>query len=290
MTLFAQVLSEAVLCRLDHLSPGQRRVVDAAAILGRRISFDLLAAVTGSGEDELITILRHLVAENVMVEEEADVFALTREAIAGRLLGRERRRLHEKALAAIQEASGAHWAAIAWHAQGASRCDELVEAARAGAWSYLQQGSTAEALRLAKTGLAEAERDLDLLAAVSKAAWMIGLLSLAIEHGERWHGETAATGDPDLEARALIHLARLYCEARDFQRQWQTVHDALRVVEPLGQSETLARAYALASEAHMLSSQTAPALDWADRAQAMADAVGCPGAGGGNGQQGHGPG
>jgi predicted ATPase len=39
-----------VLRRLDDLAPSQRRVVDAAAILGRRISFDLLAAVTGSGE------------------------------------------------------------------------------------------------------------------------------------------------------------------------------------------------------------------------------------------------
>ncbi|MFL5792528.1 MAG: hypothetical protein ACJ77H_00705 [Actinomycetota bacterium] len=68
-------LSEAVLRRLDDLAPSQRRVVDAAAILGRRISFDLLAAVTGSGEDELIAILRQLVAENVMVEEEPDLFA-----------------------------------------------------------------------------------------------------------------------------------------------------------------------------------------------------------------------
>jgi predicted ATPase len=80
-------LSEAVLRRLDDLAPSQRRVVDAAAILGRRISFDLLAAVTGSGEDELIAILHHLVAENVM-EEEPDLFAfrhaLTREAIGGR--------------------------------------------------------------------------------------------------------------------------------------------------------------------------------------------------------------
>ena len=205
-------LSEAVLRRLDDLDPAQRRVVDAAAILGRRISFDLLAAVTGSGEDELIAVLRHLVAGNVMVEEEPDVFAfrhaLTREAIAGRLLGRERRRLHEKALAAIQESGADDWAAVAWHAQGAGRYDELVEAARSGAWSYLQQGSTAEALRLAETGLSEADRDLDLLAAASKAAWMIGLQSLAIEHGERWHREAAAAGDPALEARALIHLAR----------------------------------------------------------------------------------
>jgi DNA-binding NarL/FixJ family response regulator len=273
-------LSEAVLRRLDDLSGEQRRVVDAAAILGRRISFDLLAAVTGSGEDELITILRHLVAENVMVEEEPDVFAfrhaLTREAIAGRLLGRERRRLHEKALAAIQETGASDWAAVAWHAQGAGRYDELVETARSGAWSYLQQGSTAEALRLAETGLSEADRDLDLLAAASKAAWMIGLLPLAIEHGERWHEVAAATGRPELEAKALVHLARLYWEAGDFQRQWQTVWAALRVAEPLGESESLARAYALVAEAHMLNDQHAEAVEWADRALAMADTLGCP--------------
>src|SRR5215211_7560760 len=273
-------LSETVLRRLDDLTEAQRRVVDAAAILGRRIPFDLLAAVTGSGEDELIAILRHLVAGNVMVEEEPDTFAfrhaLTREAIAGRLLGRERRRLHEKALAAIQETGGGDWAAVAWHAQGAGRYDELVEAARAGAVSYLQQGSTAEALRLAETGLSEAGRDLDLLAAASKAAWMIGLLQLAIEHGRRWHEVAAATGDPAGEAAALIHLARLYWEARDFQLQWRTVWAALAVAEPLGQSGTLARAYALVSEAHMLSERPAEAIEWADKALAMAEAVGCP--------------
>ena len=273
-------LTEAVLRRLDDLDPAQRRVVDAAAILGRRISFDLLAAVTGTGEDELIAILRHLVAGNVMVEEEPDVFAfrhaLTREAISSRLLGRERRRLHEKALAAIQEAGDRDRAAVAWHARGAGRYEELVEAARAGAWSYLQQGSTAEALRLAETGLSEAERDRDLLAAASKAAWMVGLLSPAIEHGRRWHAEAATTGDPELEAEALIHLARLYWEARDFPRQWQTVRAALAVAEPLGESETLARAYALVAEAHMLNDQQAEAVAWADKALAMAEAVGCP--------------
>jgi tetratricopeptide (TPR) repeat protein len=273
-------LSEAVLRRLDDLAPSQRRVVDAAAILGRRISFDLLAAVTGSGEDELIAILRHLVAENVMVEEEPDLFAfrhaLTREAIGGRLLGRERRRLHEKALAALQETGAGDWAAIAWHAQGAGRYEEMVEAARTGAWSYLQQGSTAEALRLAETGLSEADHDPDLLAAASKAAWMIGLLPLAIEHGRRWHAQAAAGGDPAAEAAALVHLARLYWEARDFQRQWQTVWAALRVAEPLGESEPLARAYSLAAEAHMLNEQHAEAVRWADKALAMAEAVGCP--------------
>src|SRR3712207_7351303 len=105
---------------------------------------------------------------------------------------------------------------------------------------------------------------------------MIGLLPLAIEHGERWHAEAAATGRPEREAKALIHLARLYWEARDFQLQWQTVWAALEVAEPLGPGETLARAYSLAAEAHMLNDRHGEAIEWADKALAMADAVGCP--------------
>jgi DNA-binding NarL/FixJ family response regulator len=273
-------LTEAVLARLDDLTPEQRRVVDAAAILGRRISFDLLAAVTGSGEDELIGVLRHLVAENVLVEEEPDVFAfrhaLTREAIAGRLLGRERRRLHEKALAALQEAADGDYAAIAWHAEGAGRYDEMVAAARAGARSYLQQGSTAEALRLAEQGLTEAGGDQDLLATASKAAWMIGLLDVAVAHGERWHAEAAGGGRTEEEIHALLHLARLYWEVRDYQQQWRAVNAALEAAEQLGASELLARAYAQVAEAHMLAERTADAVAWADRALALADRIGSP--------------
>ena len=41
-------LTEAVLRHLDGLDPAERRIVDAAAVLGQRISFDLLAAVTGT--------------------------------------------------------------------------------------------------------------------------------------------------------------------------------------------------------------------------------------------------
>ncbi len=40
---------------------GRHRVVEAAAVLGHRMPFDLLAAVTGAGEDELIRVLRDLV-------------------------------------------------------------------------------------------------------------------------------------------------------------------------------------------------------------------------------------
>ena len=86
-------------------------MIDAAAVLGSRFPFDVLAALVGVGEDELIPVLRRLVDAGLLVEDEPDVFsfrhALTREAIAGQLLGRERRRLHEKALNAVCASSAA---------------------------------------------------------------------------------------------------------------------------------------------------------------------------------------
>jgi DNA-binding NarL/FixJ family response regulator/tetratricopeptide (TPR) repeat protein len=270
-------LSEAVLRRLDHLGPGQRRVVEAAAVLGERIPFDLLAAVTGSDENELIDTLRKLVADGVVLEDEPDVFrfrhALTREAIAGELLGRERRRLHEKALAGLHEAGSSDWAAIAWHARGAGRYDDLVSAARTGAADYLQRGASLEALRLAEEGLAEAGADLELEMYASKSAWLVGLTDVAIEHGERWHAATRREGVPQREVAALIHLARLYFEADDTERQWEAVWSCMRVAEPLG-GEPLARAYALVAEAYMLGERHDEAVEWSDRALALADEIG----------------
>jgi DNA-binding CsgD family transcriptional regulator len=271
-------LSEAVLRRLDHLGPAQRRVIEAAAVLGERIPFDLLAAVTGSDENELIDTLRKLVAGGVVLEDEPDVFrfrhSLTREAIAGELLGRERRRLHEKALAGLQEAGSSDWAAIAWHARGAGRYDDLVSAARAGAKAYLQRGASLEALRLAEEGLSEAGDDMELEASASRAAWLVGLIDVAIEHGERWHAATRRAGQPEAEVAALIHLARLYYEAEDRERQWEAVWSCMRVASPLGRGEPLARAYALVAEAYMLGDQREEAVEWSDRALELAEEIG----------------
>ncbi len=55
-------LAELVRTQLDDLSTEQRRVLETAAVLGvTRVGFDVLATVSGYGEDELISILRHLV-------------------------------------------------------------------------------------------------------------------------------------------------------------------------------------------------------------------------------------
>jgi DNA-binding NarL/FixJ family response regulator/tetratricopeptide (TPR) repeat protein len=272
-------LSELVLRHLEGLTPEGRRVVDAAAVLGQRISFDLLAAVAGTGEDELIDVLRQVVAAGLLVEMETDVFAfrhaLTREAVIGQLLGRERRRLHEKALVTLQELGSNDYAALAHHAEGAGRYDELVDAARSGAQHYIRLGSTWQALQLAEVGLAEAEDDIELLRTASEAAWLVGMLDSAIERAVRWRSVADATANVTEEGAALRHLARVHWEMGRPDLQLSMAESALALAEPGGPSSDLAAAHALVSEAHMLAGRADEAIVHADRALELCDEVGC---------------
>jgi DNA-binding CsgD family transcriptional regulator len=274
-------LTEALLRHLDGLDAEQRRVVDAAAVLGQRISFDLLAAVTGSGEAELIAVLRALVGRGLVVEEDADIFsfrhALTREAVAGRLLGRERRRLHEKALASLRELGSDDWAALTHHAAGAGRWDEMAEAARAGARQYLRTGSTFQALHLAELALEETEADVELLELAVRAAWSVGLREQAAERAERWRELAETAGwDADL-ARALRLLARLRWEMGHGEAQRRAVAQALDVAERLGPSKEQVLVFNMAAETEYLAGNAETAVQWADRALALAAEVGATG-------------
>src|SRR6185503_9908084 len=85
-------LADALRRQLDELDHTQERVIEAAAVLGRKVPFDLLAVVTGLAEDDLIEVLRELVRRDLLVEMGDDLFgfrhALAREAISDQLLGR----------------------------------------------------------------------------------------------------------------------------------------------------------------------------------------------------------
>ena len=104
-------VAELVRTQVEDLDPDVRNIVTTAAVLGRRVSFDVLANVTGTSEDELIDLLRGAVNSGLLVETEPDVFSfhhdIAREAIEGSLLGREQRRLHAAALDALR-ASGSN--------------------------------------------------------------------------------------------------------------------------------------------------------------------------------------
>ncbi len=271
-------LTEAVVGHLDGLEAEERRTVDAAAVLGERIRFDTLATLTSLDEDALIGVLRALVERGLLVEPLPDVFsfrhALTREAVAGRLLGRERRRLHERALEALREAGSDDWSALAHHAAAAGRFDDLVLAARSGAGAYLRAGATLQALALAELGLEEAGGDLELLELAARAAWSVRLRRSAIDRAEQWRRLAHASGDDRSLFQALRLLARLRWEEGQRAEQRRLTSEALEVAERLGPSEELAAAYNLVAETAMLNYRGEDAIGWARRALALAEETG----------------
>jgi DNA-binding CsgD family transcriptional regulator len=191
-------VAEALRRQLDDLAPDEQRIAEAAAVLGRKVPFDLLAAVTDVGEDALIGALRDLVSRGLMVELGEDEFsfrhALTREALLDQMLGRQRRRLHEIALDTLLATGSKDYALVAHHARRAGRYAEMIEADRRGLASYLKMGSPYQALQLAEMGLDRLPDDVELLAGAARSAWLAGLLDDAEDAARRWLAAAGPVG------------------------------------------------------------------------------------------------
>jgi predicted ATPase len=106
-----------------------RAVLGAAAVVGRRIDHDLLAAAVGGSDAELLQGLRAAVSSNVLVVEtgrDGDGYAfrhaLFQEVVYADLLPGERRQLHRACAEALARRgtiagaeAAAHWAELAYH-------------------------------------------------------------------------------------------------------------------------------------------------------------------------------
>ncbi|GAA4173163.1 hypothetical protein GCM10022251_70710 [Phytohabitans flavus] len=265
-------LADLLRRQTDDLDPVSHRIVEAAAVLGHRIPFDLLAGVTGATEDELIRVLRDLVTRGVLVESGEDEFAfrhaLFREAIADQMLGRQRRRLHEAALDVLLRSGSSDPAMIAHHARGAGRYDDMVAAARRGAALYLSIGSAYQALQLAEMGLEEMPEDPELLSAAGRAAWLAGLLDDAVRYGRRWRDVATSTTD---RAESLYLLVRLAWESREWDEMGDLTREIERLIEELPPGSDQARAMTAVAQSSMLRDDLPATLYWTDRAMALAE-------------------
>ncbi|HEU0002264.1 MAG TPA: tetratricopeptide repeat protein [Ktedonobacteraceae bacterium] len=116
-------LHDAVQQRTNELSGSARQVLRLAAIAGCRFDFTLLQQLTRHDEQQLLTLMKELMAAQFVVEESEERFAfrhaLTREAVYAELLVRERRKLHGTIAEMMERlyasAYDAHLAELAYH-------------------------------------------------------------------------------------------------------------------------------------------------------------------------------
>src|SRR6266568_610848 len=116
-------VQDAVQQRTDLLSEDARRVLILAAAAGRRFDFALLQQLTNHDEPHLLSLMKELMAAQLVVEESEERFAfrhaLTRQAIYADLLVRERKALHRSIADTMERLSGsspdAYLADLAYH-------------------------------------------------------------------------------------------------------------------------------------------------------------------------------
>ncbi|SHL02651.1 regulatory protein, luxR family [Pseudonocardia thermophila] len=191
-------LAEVLMARIEALPAQTQRVLRIAAVSGRRVRHERLAAVSGLDDEDLDQALREAVAQHVLVldrpgDPTADGYvfrhALLREAIYQELLPGERTRLHARHaehLAAKAEPGSA--AELAHHAYAGH---DLVRALAAS----VVAADEADARSAPAEALFQLERALELWHTVPDPETVTGTCEAAVTRAASWYASHA--GDPD---------------------------------------------------------------------------------------------
>jgi DNA-binding SARP family transcriptional activator/ATP/maltotriose-dependent transcriptional regulator MalT len=216
--------------RLGRLSVSCRHTLEEGAVLGREFSFAVVAAMTESGEEDLIAALEEAVEAQLAVEagdpsRPAYEFthALVRETLYSGLSLPRRQRMHARAAESIERVEGKdHVAALALHQRLA--------------------GPAGDPARAIEYSLRAGQRAAELSAWEEAAAHWDGALAVMSRAGDR---------EPD-RAGLLVALADLMAVTGDLGRQIDYLEQALEAYERLADSERAAQAHSRLGMAHSL--------------------------------------
>jgi DNA-binding CsgD family transcriptional regulator/tetratricopeptide (TPR) repeat protein len=104
--IVSRSVQDVVRQRVDRLSAVTKQVLALAVIAGRRFEFAVLQQALHCDENQLLLLIKELIAVQLVVEESADQFAfrhaLIHQAISSTLLARERRALHRTIAEALE--------------------------------------------------------------------------------------------------------------------------------------------------------------------------------------------
>ncbi|TYP84846.1 helix-turn-helix transcriptional regulator [Blastococcus xanthinilyticus] len=212
-------LTDVLLARVEQRSPAAQRVLRVAAVAGRRVRHELLAAVGEISPDELEQAFAELVHHHLLVVSDDGRYrfrhALLREAVLADLLPGERVRLHAAIagyLATHRDAGTA--AERAHHARESNDLPGALGASLEAASDARRLGAPAEQLQHLESALA-------LWSAVPDAA-------------ERAGRDQAAL---------LLETARAARTAGELHRAVALLRSALQVLGPEADAETRARVH-----------------------------------------------
>ncbi|MDF3041080.1 MAG: protein kinase [Thermomicrobiales bacterium] len=247
-------VEEAVRRRSEMLSPTAREVLTLAAVVGRRVDFDLLRTLSGLDEAVLVAAIKELIAAQLLVEDSADLFAfrhaLIRQAVYAGLLARERRALHARLAEAIErETTGSrdamledlayhHFEAGHWERAGA-----LARAAGDRARALYAPQTAADQYTWAMEAAAHlgSVPDAGLLQARGRVFNAIGDFGAAHADYTAALAAAEATGDQALSLASLLDLGLLW-SGRDYDQAHTWLLRAVDLARAMDDAAALAGA------------------------------------------------
>ena len=270
-------VANAVLGRAYRLEEPARRLVELVSVVPGRVATSLLDAVmpdweTSAEEPERRQLLE-VAASEVRFRHE-----LARHAIRSSLPIATRRRLHSEILEALL-AADADPADIVHHAEAAGAEDVVADYALVAARRAAALGSNREAYAHYRRASDFVDRlpapeQATVLEDIANAAYAVGRLVDAFPAIERAIAIYGDVGDPAAVGRCTRILSRFHWVAGDGDAARRSARQAVAILEPLGASIELARAYSVISQLAMLAEDTEQALTWGDRALELSTRLG----------------
>lgn len=277
---------DAVQRRVHRLGEPARHALQVAAVAGRRFDFALLRSVLGIEERELLSIVKELIAAQLIAEDTEDRFAfrhaLSRQAVYTDLLGRERRSLHAEILAALEQLA---------NDAGASPLDELsYHAHSAGVWpktlTYATQaGQRALRMHAPRAAIEHFERAIEaaekmgqspnprVLHERGQAHHSLGEFELARAHFEAALAAATASSDHHLAWETLIDLNVLW-SARDYAVAGEYAERSLVLARELNDMRCIARSLDRVGNWHMNTGRIMQALTYQQEALVVLESTG----------------
>jgi DNA-binding CsgD family transcriptional regulator/tetratricopeptide (TPR) repeat protein len=266
-------VANAVLGRAARLDDASRRLVELVSVVPNRVATSLLDAVmpdwVAAAEEPERRELLEVRPAHVRFRHE-----LARNAIRSSVPIAARRRLHAEILRELT-AANADPADVVHHAEAAGAEQVVAEYALVAARRAAALGANREAYshyRRAShfVGQLPAAEQAAVLEELAAAAYAVGRLDDAFAAIGRAMPLFGELGDDEARGRASRALSRYHWVAGDGEAAREQARDAVAILEPLGESVELARAYSVMSQLAMLAEEFDDAIAWGERALELA--------------------
>ncbi len=248
-----QSIRDTVQHRVERLAPAIRETLHLAAVIGPRVEFELLQALSGRSEPELIEHVRVLVQAQLLVDESADRIAfrhaLTRDAVYDRLLARERRALHARAGEALErtyeDSLDQRWMALSYHFSEAQAWERALRYGLRAGDQAAALHHPAAAVEHFNRAIEAAERlgqraPLEAWRGRARALGLVGDIERARKDLEHLLEIVRAEGDREAEWAALIDLGQVWA-GHDYARMADCYHAALAIAREFDDRSRLAQ-------------------------------------------------